>query len=323
MMNINDKLAFGGLLNLDKNSVAIREQQILDGYRIHTCYFYNQSLDVIKEASKQVSLTPILTTKVYYNFRENSNKGRHKSVLKQVELIIERLGFIPRSWNIQLCNIQKINQIESDDFFIFKEKLEANFGPTPLFIESFIPTEKAIIQAVDKGLVDGITFKESAFESKSTYKLRAYLKGKNIKYSTYGFLSGISDNYINENLNSTHREVYDSAIRSLNISNPLDINISYLKSQMKLAHYSYGVTAVSSMKNYNDLINRVKTAKTLSQNQLESIEKVIQTFQRRLSLSNDYRTYLTRKSSPSDIAKHPLRLFRKKIQDLLDAKSWI
>jgi len=323
MMNINDKLAFGGLTNLDKNSVAIRKQQILDGYRIHSCYFYNQSLDVIKEASKQVSLTPILTTKVYFNFRSNSFKGIHKSVLNQVELIVERLGFIPRLWNIQLCNIQKINEIDSNDFFIFKEKLEANFGPTPLFIESFIPTEKEIIQAVDKGLVDGITFRESAFESKSTHKLRTYLKGKNIKYSTYGFLSGISNNYISENLNSTHREVYDSAIRLLNISNPLDINISYLKSQMQLAHYSYGVTAVSSMKNYNDLINRVKNAKTLSQNQLESIEKLIQTSERRLSSSNDYKTFFTRKSSPSEIAKYALRFSRKKIQDLLDAKSWI
>ena len=35
-----EKICFGGLLELSKNSIKLRKKQILDGFRIHSCYHY-------------------------------------------------------------------------------------------------------------------------------------------------------------------------------------------------------------------------------------------------------------------------------------------
>ena len=37
--NLSKLLAFGGLFDLNKNSIDLRKLQINENYRIHSCYF--------------------------------------------------------------------------------------------------------------------------------------------------------------------------------------------------------------------------------------------------------------------------------------------
>ena len=42
-----NKLCFGGLTNVDSESLNLRNTQIEDGFRIHTSIDYNKSLELI------------------------------------------------------------------------------------------------------------------------------------------------------------------------------------------------------------------------------------------------------------------------------------
>ena len=67
------KLTFGGLQEYNSESIELRKQQILDDFRLHSCYDYNESLKVIRKASEETQLIPKMITKVYFNFRINNS----------------------------------------------------------------------------------------------------------------------------------------------------------------------------------------------------------------------------------------------------------
>lgn len=128
------KLAFGGLTNLDKNAANIRKHQIDNGHRLHSCFFYAKSLDVIREATNCSGTVPQMSTKVYYNFWGNRPfKGIHNSIYGQLELIVERLGFILKNWHVQICNVTKIDPLTMMEFRKFKKKVGSNFGQVYFF----------------------------------------------------------------------------------------------------------------------------------------------------------------------------------------------
>ena len=95
------KLSFGGLIKLNNESIELRKLQINDNFRLHSCYDYNEALDVIKIASEETKIIPKLTTKLYFNFSTIPN--RYFTILQQMHRIVDRLKFIPKDWHIQIC----------------------------------------------------------------------------------------------------------------------------------------------------------------------------------------------------------------------------
>ena len=72
-------IAFGGLMELNESSILLRNKQIEDGVKIHTCNDYNNSIEVIKEANPNKKQTKIIL-KVYYNYPTPNNR-RYRSII--------------------------------------------------------------------------------------------------------------------------------------------------------------------------------------------------------------------------------------------------
>ena len=82
------KLTFGCLQEYNFESIDLRKQQILNDFRLHSCYHYSKSLEVIQKASEETQLIPKMITKVYFNFRINNS---FFTILDQLYRITDRL----------------------------------------------------------------------------------------------------------------------------------------------------------------------------------------------------------------------------------------
>ena len=97
-----NKLIFGGLFDETSEAEDLRRLQIIQGTRIHTCNNYGNSLEVIKNASKGIEKKLKLLTKVYYRY-PNIKHLRFRPIMDQLNEIIDRLGFVPYDWSLQIC----------------------------------------------------------------------------------------------------------------------------------------------------------------------------------------------------------------------------
>lgn len=332
MSKFLNKLAFGGLTTFNEDSINIRKQQIQDGYRLHSCFYYGSSLDVIREASNQVGIIPKITTKVYYNLRMKSYRdasglmvfqGIHNTIYNQLELIVGRLGFIPKSWHIQLCAITKLSVFTTLEFLEFKKKVESNFGKTSFFIENSIAFEKNIKNILINKYVDGVTFRDSAFESQSSLEMRDYLTKNGINFSTYASLSGGSEDYAERYLkNGSGAQILTTLLNDTKTKAPLDLNLSFLRSQMELSFFKYGVINVSSLKHYRDLVARLNNIDVLHQEQIERVEKLKQESYSRLAWFDDYGG-AKRPTLSVTYLKHRIKKMTNRIKDVFNGKGWV
>ena len=62
--------------------------------KIHTCNDYEDSIETIRIASKGLEHKLRLMTKVYYKYPD-FNHRRFRPIIKQLDEIIKRLGFLP------------------------------------------------------------------------------------------------------------------------------------------------------------------------------------------------------------------------------------
>lgn len=329
MSKFINKLAFGGLTIFDENSINIRKQQIQDGYRLHSCFYYGSSLDVIREASNQVGIIPRMSTKVYYNFRMDNYRdasglkifeGIHNTIYNQLELIVDRLGFIPKSWHIQLCAITKLSSFTTLEFLEFKKKVESNFGSTSFFIESFIAFEENTKRILTNKYVDGVTFRDSAFESQSSLEMRDYLTKNSINFSTYSSLSGGSENYAERYLMGS--QILSTLLNDPKTQTPLDLNLSFLRSQMELSSFNYAVVNVSSLEHYQDLVERLNNIDILPQEQIQRVEELKQESYSRLAWSDDYGG-AKRPTLSVNYLKYRIRKMINRIKDVFNGKGWV
>ena len=60
-------ISFGGLMELNDSTISLRNKQIEDGMKIHTCNDYGNAIEVIKEANPNKIKTTIIL-KVYFNY---------------------------------------------------------------------------------------------------------------------------------------------------------------------------------------------------------------------------------------------------------------
>jgi len=242
--NILKKLAFGGLTNINKDSIELRKLQIVDDFRVHSCFDYDKALDVIKIASEETKIIPKLTTKVYFNF--NTIPSRYLTILDQIHRIADKLKFVPKDWHIQICANPPHREFVHDNYELFKEKIHKNYGNIKYFIETETFWEKNTLKIVNSNFVDG-----SCFFMNSVYrgiKNDSFLKKP---FFTIGMLSG-GKHFKSRLKNLNHnKNIYK-------LNDLIEKNIIFFLKLNKIKNFKYSITKVSSKKNYFDLINLIK-----------------------------------------------------------------
>ena len=134
--SLNKSLILGGLLEFNKSNVLLRSLQIKDGFKIHTCNDYGHSLEVIKEASYGIEDKVKLISKVYYKY-PNISSRRFRPILDQLKEQINRLGFIPSNWDIQISCYCPVKELKSKNAYKFFETIKNNFGIKKIYLEIY------------------------------------------------------------------------------------------------------------------------------------------------------------------------------------------
>ena len=235
-----NKLCFGGLIHIDSESLNLRNKQIEDGFRIHTGIDYDKSLDLINLSYRETNITPKVTAKTYYN----SLKIKIKPI-DQIEKILDRLKFIPKDFHISVEG--QYEKKLSKKIFEFKDLAKKKFGVKNIFFE---------IYNMDK--------KIAANEEMNFYFPKNILVNNdvdeifNFPFFCYSVFCKANKSFdilkrsykINYSLIQKIEKYYQNDFFKLNL-------INYLSSAQN-NKYLYGITAVSSKENYNDLINKIK-----------------------------------------------------------------
>ena len=133
---LKNHIIAGGLTYLNDKNIELRQIQIEDGLIIHTCNDYENSLEVIKEASFNIKNKVKIISKVYYNYPDIYNR-RFRSLFSQIQEQRSRLGFNPLLWHIQLCCYCSINQLISKNAQKFFKKIRREFGINKIFLEIY------------------------------------------------------------------------------------------------------------------------------------------------------------------------------------------
>ena len=133
---LKDHVIAGGLTNLNDQNIELREIQIRDGLILHTCNDYNNSLEVIKEASFKIKNKVKIISKVYYKYPDINNR-RFRSLISQLQEQRSRLGFLPLEWHLQLCCYCSINQLISENAQKFFRRIKREFGINKIFLEIY------------------------------------------------------------------------------------------------------------------------------------------------------------------------------------------
>lgn len=239
------KLTFGGLGQLNTESIELRKLQINDNFRLHSCYDYNESLDVIKIASEETKIIPKLITKVYFNF--NTIPIRYFTILDQMHRITDRLKFIPKDWHIQICANPSFKEFNNKNYSLFREKVNKNYGNLNYFIETESLWEKNTSRIIKSNYVDG-----------SCFFMNGLVRGIRNEcfmqkpFITFGMLAG-GHRYNNKYKNVIVKQ------NNYDFKNLIEKNIIFFLKLTKNKNFKYSISSVSSKKNYTNLINLIKS----------------------------------------------------------------
>lgn len=247
------KITFGALSEYNLESIDLRKRQILDNFRLHSCYNYNEALEVIRKASEEVQLIPKMITKVYFNFNYNN---RHSTVLDQLFRITDRLKFIPKEWHIQICVNPPFKDFNNDDYLRFKQVVQNNFGKVKYFIETERLWEKNTAKIINSEYVDGSCFFFNGFFR--TIENNCFI---NKSFITFGMLAG-GHNHLKK-----YKKYYDKNLKKndkLENSEIIKKNIIFFLNLSKNKNFEYSITSVKSKKNYEHLINKISIFDNLS-----------------------------------------------------------
>ena len=243
---LNTKLAFGGLIENNAESIDLRKQQIIDNFRIHSCFHYNKALDVIKIASDELKIIPKMITKVYFNY---NYKNRHNTILQQLFKIADKLKFVPREWHIQICVNPSFRDFKREEYVAFKKIVNENFGEVKYFIETEKLWERNTSKVVNSNFVDG-----SCFFLNGIFKSINKNHFINKPFITFGMLAG------GHNHTKMYKEFYECKLSKKIKMGKLEIinrNILFFLKLTKNKNFKYSITSVKTKKNYKDLISQI------------------------------------------------------------------
>lgn len=248
-----DIISFGGLTHLNDENIRLRNQQIQDGFLIHTCNDYDNSLEVIKKASHHIDSLNIIL-KVYYNYPDRKHK-RNSPLKKQIEFAIKRLGRIPKNFVLQFCCYFNSRIFKENFFLNFILGLKQTYNINAIYFEyypvydydwkSFLHLKNTFPE-INFGIIGYQNLSNRVF-NENNLRIIEDLKipiafigvlGKNPKRDII-----ISKEYLNINKSNDLDEI--------------DLNFIYLIKNIRRCPSAFGITQVSSFKNYENLKKRL------------------------------------------------------------------
>ena len=246
------KLIFGGISNDNKEAEDLRRYQIIKGIRIHTCNNYGKSIEVIKNASRGLEKELKLLTKVYYRY-PNIKNPRFRPIIDQLSEIIDRLGFIPEDWSLQICcycALKELTTLNAKNFF---KKINKKYNISEVYLEYYPVYNYELNQILylNNFYKEIISFGLVGYQNLcnrvlSNDKLR-FLSYNSIKVIFIGFLGRGNQNHLN----------IEESIKNLNEDEIINLNISYFISSQYKYKNIYGLTHVSSLNHFEDLNKRI------------------------------------------------------------------
>jgi hypothetical protein len=235
-----NKLCFGGLTNINTESLILRNKQIEDGFRIHTSLDYNKSLELIHLSYKETNIIPKVTAKTYYNSLNPEIKP-----INQIEKILDTLKFIPKDFHISVEGQYK-KELDKK-FFKFKDLAIKKFGVKKIFLDTY-----------------NLNYNYKFRENLNLYFPKNFLINNDID-------SKLNSSFFCYSIFCKANKSFDILKKIYKIDNSLiqkvekyykndffKLNIIDFINSAKNNKYLYGITAVSNKKNYIDLINKIK-----------------------------------------------------------------
>ena len=252
-----NKLILGGLLINNKASVSLRRIQIEEGFRIHTCNNYGESLETIKLASKGIEKKLKLLTKVYYRY-PNLKHTRNRTLIEQLDEIVYRLDFVPYDWSIQICcycNLSKLRSPKAQQFF---HKIKKKYSIGKVYFE-YYPVYKYKFSDIanlnnfynTQGISFGLIGYQNLLNRVFSHNDIDYLSSKSISICFLGILGKGKQNKKFSNCFAEDKEKIDG----------IDQNIYYYLSFMRKYGNIEAITQVSTLEHFKDLKKRITKIK--------------------------------------------------------------
>ena len=299
----NKSIISGGLLELSDQNILIRKRQINDGLIIHTCNDYNNSLEVIKEASYGLEDNLKIISKIYYKYPDIKHR-RFRPLYKQLEELVIRIGFVPKVWDIQICcfcTVKDLISFEAQKFFL---KIRDNFGIQKIFLETY---------PVYNYKIKEILFLNNFYKGNSFFGLMGYQNLKNRvfddKILNRFAINSLDIIFIGILSNGLKNKIRNQIIINKDNLDFINLNILYFLVNLNMNPNVKGITNFSNIKQYEDFQYRVNHLKELLINN-PSIKKNIQNTIREINHYKNYDHYGGHFSLANYFMKPKLILFK-------------
>jgi len=236
-----NKIVFGGQKSLNRENIDIRIDQITNNFRLHSCFFYKDALKVIKIASDETKKVPILTTKIYFDYKI---KGSYKTLLEQMYRICDYLGDVPKNWHVQICCNPSLENFDKkfDEFKLAcLEKFDKNIT---FLLETCCLWEKNTIKILQSRKVYG-----SVFTLNNYYTNISNIENFKFPFVCLNLLSGGKRNIAINN----------------DLENIIYSNLLFFSKICLFENMLYSITQVRNKKSYFDLLNRISLLKEISE----------------------------------------------------------
>ena len=248
-----NRFIFGGLLSKDQDSVNLRILQIKEGIRIHTCNNYGESLEIIKLASKGLEKKLKLLTKIYYRYPD-SNHVRFRPLIDQIDEIVDRLGFVPSDWSIQICCYCNLKKLRSPKALKFFCKINKKYKIKKVYLE-YYPVYKYKLKDISnlnefykqKEISFGLIGYQNLLNRVFSEKDIKFLSSKSISICFLGVLGKGKQN----------KKFSDYVLEGKSKIDIIQANICYFLYMQKKYRSIEGLTQTSTIEHHKDLKKRI------------------------------------------------------------------
>jgi len=297
-------ISFGGLTQLNDTSISLRNKQIEDGVKIHTCNDYENSIEVIKEANPDKKETTIIL-KVYYNY-PNSRNRRYRSIISQIDEFIERLSFVPSNLILQMCCYFPVEIFKKDFFSAFLERVNREYGVKKIYFEYYPVYDykfdefKYFFNEISENISFGFTGYYNLYNRVLDKRSYNEINSLDIPFIPIGILG-----------KNKKRDIeFDT--QKLFPKDQIDVNLIFLLLQITKNEDVFGITKTSSYSNYQDLKHRF-TSLEINEDIYNYLDLVNYNFIKRDQYGGKYEL--------SDYLKNPRNILSKSKNLLLNNKS--
>ena len=240
------KIAFGGTpVIANTEEIELKCIQINENFRLHTDYFYNQSLKTINKSYRITKKIPKVTAKIHINNIYENKLSR----FDQVKRIVDCLGFIPDDFHISIVGNYSYSDFSNEYYDNFLLKCNKSFGIKKIFIETFPDNEKALKKIIQSKKVFGSSYPENIFHI--SYIDKYFNSNPFFTYSILGnpnwrkkYFSKEQMDYINQ--------IYITESKSM-----IDLNLEFFMKKINNNNLQYGVTNCKNINQYKNFFAKI------------------------------------------------------------------